>query len=244
MVLGKPVPEHPGYRYVRLPGQKRVYGVRTGADPSARFQDWVEENLLRLDGDKMRRVVLNSYSIDEAYGRVINSERITLTKGSDDKWTSSGGRRVSDAVIDAAVEALTGIRAVAARPKPPSLAERMRRGEGLEMTFDAIVALRQRGFFVTGQGSVLANEGELQVETTDGLTYTLRFGEIFTGRTAAPAEGEETSTETPEQDRYLWVSVAARGDEGAATARTLTRKFADWFYVISGDDFRKLTLRG
>lgn len=244
MVLGMPMSDHPGYRYVRLPSQNRVYGVKTDADPSAQFADWVEANFLRLSADTMRRVTLNSYSIDETFGRITDSQLITLTKGDDGKWTSAGDRRPAAATVDAAVAALTGLRPVAARPKPPSLAERLRRGEGLEMTFDAVIALRERGYFVTGDGRIYSNEGELQVETANGLVYTLRFGEIYTGRTnASPADGEEASADSSEQDRFVWVTVAARGDEGATAARDLTRRFAGWFYVISGDDFRKLTLR-
>src|SRR5262249_46321281 len=47
-LLGKPVTGKAGYRYVRLPGEKRVYAVKTDADPSVRFEDWVNAGLLRI----------------------------------------------------------------------------------------------------------------------------------------------------------------------------------------------------
>jgi len=113
-------------------------------------------------------------------------------------------------------------------------------GEGLQMSFDAVVALRQRGFFITGTGSLLSNEGELTVETNNGLTYTLRFGEIE----AALGSGSEEGEANAEQDRYLFVTVAANEDSARKRARELSERFANWFYIISGEDFRKLSLRG
>jgi len=38
-ILGKPVEGKAGWRYLRVPGSKSVYAVKTDADPSARFAD-------------------------------------------------------------------------------------------------------------------------------------------------------------------------------------------------------------
>ena len=51
-------------RYVRVPGQKRTYGVNVKVDLSTRFADWIETNLLKLDAGKVRRVVFDNYKID------------------------------------------------------------------------------------------------------------------------------------------------------------------------------------
>ncbi len=252
VILGKAVPGHEGYRYVRLPGQRRVYGVKTDADPSARFEDWVEANLLQLAASRIRRVTVNSYSIDESFGRITNAQRVVITRDGND-WKAEGDRKVSRGAARAAVSALSSIRIVGARPKPKSVAEALREGK-LEMTLETVMSLRQRGFFLTPAGRLLANEGEVMVETSDGLLYTLRFGEIVSGAAREAAGGGETKeADTGEQDRYLLVTVSyeaeREGKYGSVSARSeqtadrLSRKFADWYYVISGEDFARLRLR-
>lgn len=248
VILGKPDAERPGHRYLRLPGQKRTYSVRTEADPSAEFADWVEGNLLRLAASDIRRVVINRYSIDESLGRLANVERITLSREGND-WKTEGPRRLSRASIDGVIGALARLRIVGARPKPKPLAEQLRSGQPLEMSLETVMSLRQRGFFITPDGRLLANEGELFVETAQGLVYTLRFGEITSSPTpSAPAAGE--ALRSSDQDRFLLVTVrfdpqraAESGADGAAgerLARTLMQRFADWYYVISGKDFARL----
>ncbi len=53
-----------GYSYVRVPGQKRTYAVKTDADPSAHFADWVNAGLLRIASASIRKVTINRYNID------------------------------------------------------------------------------------------------------------------------------------------------------------------------------------
>lgn len=249
VILGRPMPDHKGYRYLRLPGSRRIYGVKTDADPSARFEDWVEPNLLRLSTARVRRVTLDNYSIDEALGRVLSSERVVLNR-TGSKWSSEGSRKFSRAKARGVVAALASIRIAGARPKPKPLAEQLRAGK-LRMTLASVMSLRQRGFFLTQDGRLLANDGELTVETDRGLVYKLRFGEIVTGgagnaaatgAAAAKKEGAEA------QPRYLFVTVNYSepvrrrygGSSGERTAKFLNGRFADWYYVISGDDFRKI----
>ena len=160
----------------------------------------------------------------------------------------------------AAASALASIRIVSARPKPKPLAEQLRTGK-LEMTLEAVMSLRQRGFFLTPMGQLLANEGEVIAETDTGLVYTLRFGEIVAGAgapTGQEAVGDTESdgeakkppvADTGEQDRYLFVMISHDPElqskyggtgNGERTANYLNRKFADWYYVIAGEDFAKI----
>jgi hypothetical protein len=83
----------------------------------------------------------------------------------------------------------------------------------------------------------------MTVETSNGLMYSLRFGEVSSG---------DTKSGAPSDDRNLFVMVhfdaakaaAYGGDAGAGerTARELNDRFADWYYVISGKDFQNLRL--
>jgi hypothetical protein len=131
--------------------------------------------------------------------------------------------------------------------------------EGIRLSPDSVISLRQKGFFVTPNGQLLSNEGEVMIETALGLQYTLRFGEISTGgaSTAAeePAAGKElTKEKTPDERRYLFITVSfnpARAaqyaeegkppsERGKQLADELRNRFADWYYVITGADFKKI----
>lgn len=242
-IFGKPVEGKPGYRYVRVPGQKRTYIVRTDADPSARFADWVEADLLRIAAPTIRRIVLQNYSIDETLGRILSSETLTLTR-QDGGW-SAGGEKLNQKAVNALVSALDTLRIVDVRPKPPALAADLREGQ-LRLSLESALSLRQHGFFLTPQGRLLAKEGEMTVETNDGLAYVLRFGEVAT------SGGEIKSPGGQGENRYLFVTVsydksraAKYGGDGAygeRRARELNQRFADWYYIINGSDFQKLRL--
>ena len=73
--------------YVRVPGQKRIYGVNIKAEPSTRFADWIETNLLKVESSKIRRVVFDNYKLQEepdATGRsrlvLKRGEKVTITR--------------------------------------------------------------------------------------------------------------------------------------------------------------------
>ncbi len=246
-ILGKLVEGKEGFRYVRVPGQKRTYAVKTDADPSARFADWVDAGLLRIVAPSLRRVTVNSYSINEQLGRLDNAETVTIHRV-DGEWKAAGGERLHLPAVTALTSALDNLKIVDVRPKPPSLAANLRSGQ-LTLSLETAMSLRQRGFFLTPNGRLLANAGELVAETANGLSYVLRFGEVATSGDA------ETGAKAARggENRYLFVTVSfdaerARkygGDPAAGErlAKDLTNRFADWYYVISGADFEKLRVR-
>ena len=219
LILGKPMKEKPGYRYVRQPGQKRTYAVKTDADPSARFEDWVESDLVRVAYNDVAAMTLNSYQIDELSGRPANLRRLRMVKDKEN-W---------DATAKSIAYAVGGLRVAGARPKPPVLAQQLREGQ-LALTLDMVMSLRQRGFFITPFGQLLSNEGELIVDSVKGVQYTLRFGEVVS-EGASPKQRES---------RYLFITVSSKTPEAEPIAKAMQAKFSDWYYVISGADFAKL----
>ena len=246
-VIGNEVEDKPGFRYMRIPGQRRVYAVETEADVSAQFQDWIETDLLKIETDALRRVQLNSYSINERLGRIEQGERLTLSKNGDD-WRL--GSRTSDSeAIGALTAALDNLRIVDAQAKPEGLTQSLRAQEGIQLTMESFQSLRGKGYFINQRtGQLLSNEGEMLVDTADGLQYTLRFGEIADGP-ATSQEEDDAETEGGER-RYVFITVAfsqARADEyggdagkGQELEEELRNRFADWYYVISGADFNNL----
>jgi len=222
IVLGSVAKDKPGVRYARLLGQKRVYAVKTDADPSAQFADWVEANLLRVVAGDIVKMTLNSYQIDEQFGRIANLQRTVYERGQQ-SWTPQA---------QTIAAALASLRVRGAKAKPRELAEQLRAGQ-LASTLDTVMSLRQRGFFIAPTGLLLSNEGELIAETVKGLVYTVRFGELATDSGAAP--GAKAS-----ENRYVFVTTSAKSPEAADAVSALTAKFSDWYYVIAGADFARL----
>jgi hypothetical protein len=246
-VIGKEVPDKSGFRYLRVPGQRRVYAVETTADVSARFQDWIETDLLKIDMPSLRRIAVNSYSIDERLGRIEQGDQLTLTKTGED-W-KLGGRTPKEEALAKLTSALDDLRIVDAEHKPDGLTASLKAQEGIELTMESFQSLRSKGYFINQYtGQLLSNEGEIVVDTADGLQYTLRFGEIADSTSASPSE-EDQQTEGGER-RYVFVTVSfaqSRADQyggeaakGKELEEELRNRFADWYYVISGADFSSL----
>lgn len=252
LILGYPVKDKPGYRYVRLPGQKRTYAVKTDADPSARFEDWVETDLLRLSPAAVRRITIHNYTINEQLGRLENLENLVLNRDGDG-WKLATGEKAAAGRVQAMLAALHGLRIAGVRPKPPGMTSDLKTTGGLQMSLETTLSLRQKGFLITPDGRLLARQGELLVETNEGVVYALRFGELLTGqgeaKEAAPgaaADGKAAGKSESGESRYLFITASAAKDAtdtGRRQARELTSRFADWYYVISGADFTKLRPR-
>jgi hypothetical protein len=248
LILGEPLKDKPGLRYVRVPGQKRTYAVKTEADASARFEDWVEANILRLNLADLRQITVLNYTMNESAPRAGALERSALVR-SGESWKSPEGATPKQAGLQALLGALSGLKALGARPKPPALAEQLRGGQGLQMTLDAVMSLRQRGFFITPDGRLLSAEGELQLESVNGVVYSLRFGEIVTGQTEGAAAVKDPSKAAAE-NRFLFVTAtfdpqrAAKfggsPEVGQAAASAASARYADWYYIISGADVARL----
>jgi hypothetical protein len=75
------------------------------------------------------------------------------------------------------------------------------------------LSLQSRGFYFTGDGQLLSNEGEMLIYTDDGVLYTLRFGEIA---------GTETSGEKGRivENRYLFITTQYDSATFVEPART------------------------
>ena len=240
-ILGKPVEGKTGWRYVRVPSGKRTYAVKTDADPSARFADWVNAGLLRMPSASIRRVAIAGYSVDESTGAINQGENVVLTQEGG-QWNSTSGAIKEEAAKGLAAT-LDGLKIVDARPKPSEMARDLRSGQ-MQLSLQTALALRQYGFLLTQAGRVMATDGEMTVEMGNGAAYQIRFGDVATTSSdSAKAAGG---------DRYLFVTTswdAARasryGDTtgtGENASRDLNARFADWFYVIANSDFQKLRL--
>ncbi len=307
-IFGKEVREGSGMKYVRLPGQKRVYSTKTKAEISARFSDWIETDLLKLSTPSVRKIVIDDYRIrfdGPEGGRII--DRATHHLARDDgaaPWKIGGLKENEEVNAEKVGEMLTALgelKIAGVRPKPPVLTRDLRLSGDVEvkkrMTMEqqlALQSLPQKGYYFLPDGTLVSNEGELQVSGDDGAVYTLRFGDVLVGEGAAVSSGAEDPKKDPKEkkgseNRYLMVT--ARFDEallgappaepkayvadpakkpeeqkaeeekakkekeehdrkkkdhdkkiedGKKRVQELTDRFAEWYYVISADVFKKL----
>ncbi|KAA3613703.1 MAG: DUF4340 domain-containing protein [Calditrichaeota bacterium] len=211
-IVGKKIEGPGGYRFVRIPEQKRIYAAKMDIDISTKFVDWIEKDLLEVDKEKMSKIVLKDYSINERTGVVNQRDEVILTKEGSD-WTANrlrADQEMDKTKVNEFMTALDGLNIVGVRPKPAGLSASLSKdsGAGVSITQSDMRSLQEKGYFFSRDGQLLSNEGELSCTTSDGIEYTLRFGEIVYGSGDAVTAGADESgnTDGPGENRYLFIS--------------------------------------
>ncbi len=225
-IIVNEVRERPEQHYVRVPGQKRTYGVNVKVELSTKFADWIETNLLKLDAGRIRRVIFRHDKVDPDRGSVVRGETFEIDReASSGPWKLEGGvpagEELSNEKLQALSSALADLKIVGVRPKPAGLTRDLKTAEGIKLTQQALLSLNSRGFYPTRDGRLLSNQGDVSVATDEGVVYTLRFGEVVfaTGEDLSRGDdspGAAKSTEKAKDDkkkdgasesRYLMVTV-------------------------------------
>ena len=214
LIIGNMVDVRPGYNFVRVPDQNRVYAARADIDISTRFNDWIETNLLEVERDDVKHAVLNDYQIDERTGAVRRRGEFIVDWVEEDVWTANdvpAGMEVDYVQMNLLVGGIIGLEIVGVRPKPEGLSGNLRQAfQERTITNADIQTMQSRGFYPTQSGDMLSNEGELLVRTEEGVRYTLRFGEILYGSGNAVAIGDETSDDQDAgvgENRYVLITA-------------------------------------
>jgi hypothetical protein len=78
VIIGKDVPERDGFKFMRYPGENRMYAVAITPEVSTNFTDWIEDDLLLMESDDIVAVLSNSYSVIEATDPATGQPRTTL----------------------------------------------------------------------------------------------------------------------------------------------------------------------
>jgi hypothetical protein len=197
-VIGNEVKDKTGQRYVRVPGQKRTYGVKVKAEPTTRFADWIETNLLKLDASHIRKIEFDNYKVnlDQGYqrGEVLDIDR----KDASASWTMAGlsaDQELDSDKLRTLTDALADLKIVGVRTKPAGLTRDLKQSDkaGIKLTATTVASLQSKGFYMTKDGQLLSNQGDVRVYTDEGVVYTLRFGEVFFGA------GDELTAGTPDE---------------------------------------------
>jgi hypothetical protein len=223
VIVGRQPEGKHDWAFLREPGSKQIYAAclkppeksgRPQAEGdntemlsriSTRFSDWIDTDLLRLEREKIAKIALFNYSIDEEKGSISEEEEITLTRAEDDKWRMENLNEeeslIKEPSVRDIVSTLDNLLIAGVRPTPDPLFR---------------PDMRQKGFFVDQNDSILGNEGHMQVLCDDGVVYCLYFGEVLYGSGATVTAGSEKkegeSGEEEErgstENRYLFVRVA------------------------------------
>ncbi len=213
-IVGDQVENRPGFRFVRVPGQKRIYAARMTVDLSTRFEDWIETDLLGVSQPDIDQLVLADYSIDERTQSIDERDLVTVTKV-DTTWVGDDqipeDRELDTVKVNSLLRSITSLSIVGVRPKPESVSPQLERtSAGLAMSPADMLSLQSRGYYFTRDGRLRSNEGELLVRTVDGIVYTLRFGEVLFGRGNSVTAGSEESDDAesgPGENRYLFITA-------------------------------------
>ena len=228
IILGNPLGDRPTFRYVRLPQQNRVYVAEVGdLNISTAFHDWIDRDLLQVEWDAVNQVIIRDYSLNETTRAIDLRDVLFIEKAGADAWALRGGD--SDEAVDTfrmnlLVTALDQLSIIGIQPKPAGISAELGQATGgLKVSQEDVQELASKGFYVTPNGQLVSNEGELLVHTRNGIVYTLRFGEIAYVNGDALAsdvpQGPDTSAESP-PPRSPADRVVADSEPAAVNATT------------------------
>lgn len=236
LIVGKEVPDRSELRYVRMAGKDPVYTVKLSTNKfSTKFEDWIEDDLLKLQTWDITQVQVYDYSVDFDAGRQTPRDRMTLDyddSATDDKWKLSEnkafeeGKWVDQVIPDDQeldTEKLNNMKSefdklkiVNVARKPEGLSENLKNTGEVKIDAQSSQSLANRGFYIAqveDHYELLSSEGEINISMKDGVQYVLRFGDVA-GRGEEAEADEEKEEEGAEQseksdtenvNRYLFV---------------------------------------
>jgi hypothetical protein len=197
LIVGKKVEGREKHYYVREPEKNTTYVAEMQVDLSAKFADWIEPDLLKVAQNDIVRVVVDNYSVNEEEGAIVPGETLKFAfekenSAATGKWLLEGLDDAAEKLDENAVRDITRnldqLKIVGVRPKP--------KGLNADLTMSPEVAenpllrqvlqsdMQRQGFFAarTSEGTrLVSNEGELLAGASNGVRYTLYFGEIARG---------------------------------------------------------------
>ncbi|MDZ7344827.1 MAG: DUF4340 domain-containing protein, partial [candidate division KSB1 bacterium] len=136
-IVGKKIEDREGFRFVRVPGQKRIYAARMNIDISTKFSDWIEADLLKVNKDDVKQIVLKDYSINEMTG-IVNQRDVVVLNKQDNEWrinNLAADQEVDKTKADNLLTALDELNIVGVRPKPAGLSQSLTKmSDGVMLT--------------------------------------------------------------------------------------------------------------
>lgn len=222
LIIGKRVEGDWGSHYVRKPDSTDVYTAKIDASNiSTRFADWVETDVLQLEGAQIKEVTSSTYELRGTMDpdtrtlsdiKSVNEESSVIVR-QDGDWTMPG--------VDTAVEEfqkseatdiaskLRSLTLVGVRRKPQRLTEQLNMlAEGTLKPQSNFGTEIGRGFYALfktdGTYRTFGENGETVARCDDGIVYRLVWGQGIMGEadevSSAPEDGEEALVDTGVQE--------------------------------------------
>ena len=190
LIIGKAVEGRNGSFYVREPEKNTTYVAQLNVDLSAKFSDWIEPDLLKINQTDLVKIVLDNYSIDEQQGTINKKEILEFDKenlATTGEWKLAGLNEETEELDKSPIQSiatnLDQLKIVGVRPKPQGLDDNMRVNPAVKQILQ--MQMQAQGYFIGGDKDgnerLYSNEGELVAGTSNGVEYTLYFGEIARG---------------------------------------------------------------
>lgn len=243
VVIGKKVKDADNQRYVRRTSQDVVFVVSIDPEKfSTSFEDWIEDDLLKLSPFDIARVRLKDYSAElvmQGFRPAIAFDpRADLTVDYDDEASTWVPRKLLEynrdaqtyeefrldddqelniADLDELKTALGDLKIVDVERKPSGLSGDLKAGDDFFQDRASVQSLMERGFAPTkgesGETEVLSSEGEVFVSLRSGVEYVLRFGKLRLSESGE--DGSKPDNDTTKDD------VESADDEGGGVSRYL-----------------------
>ncbi|QDU79539.1 hypothetical protein Pla110_12500 [Polystyrenella longa] len=193
-IIGKQVEGETNQFYVRQPDEKETYKVRLDIDLSTKFSDWVDQDLLKISQSDLRDIELNRYSVDPQTGGLTQGTISELTRpDANSDWELAGfeseEQQVNQDQIRTMSSTLDNLELLGVRQKPQGVNANVEIDQSIvqnQLIFQGLVQdLASRGFYVAPNENeeyyLYADQGEVGLGASNGLAYTLRFGDVFSG---------------------------------------------------------------
>ncbi|HWB19031.1 MAG TPA: DUF4340 domain-containing protein, partial [Phycisphaerales bacterium] len=215
LIIGTNVKDSPDLRYVRSPGRDRVYTAKVDTGSlTTKFEDWIERDLLKMQGSQIQGVVVEDYSVDETSGRLLRKGKLVFSYDpKTSTWTMDGlgpNEGLKHEKLDMMKNALADLQIVDVHRKPDALSKQLADDNGkLKLDPEILLSLQSAGYFFTNENQLVSNQGETIVKCADGVQYILRFGEVApveeqTDLNASSADGNANNAQL---GRYVFISA-------------------------------------
>jgi uncharacterized protein DUF4340 len=238
MIVGKEVAGATNQRFVRKPNEDVVYVTTIDLNKlPTEFDKWIEKDLLKLSTFDVARVSLKDYLLLATqtggltpFHRMDADLSYKSDKGEwvlDDMTVYSNGRQpqpsklgdqeeLNKQKLDDLRNALGDLKIVDVAKKPDGL------GNNLQVSSERLprdkwAALQEYGFYphatASGALDIYGKNGEVLIDTKDGVEYILRFGDIapqaaVSAAPKKPAKGKAAPEEEQVKvHRYLFVTT-------------------------------------
>lgn len=207
------------YYYVRRPDESQTYKVRLAIDLSTKFSDWIEPDLLRLDGANLTKLAIDNYSLEQVNtdallgpSRMVKKQgdQLLLSRASAaDKWLldslSKGEEELQQTTIEDMLSTLKELRIVGVRPKTTFKGKPLLTGDlklNRQPEFEAApqefgAAMMKLQAELSGRGFNLAgNAAQLELVSQFGdLQVGTDQGVVYTLQFGKDVEGDDSEIE-------------------------------------------------